>query len=734
MHFEKEFSLHPVLPYWLIALLAFGMVAFSLYSYSKTHRDIPSGKKLLLIGFRIFAWLLIILCLLRPSLTTVEYLREKGWVLILQDNSRSMLIKDMPGEMTRARSLTLALGQNRELFQQVEEEYPKHVLKLVFGRETRPGPEHGPDWTDKVTDLGNALEKARRLSRGKKIAGILLFGDGANNHGPEPVQKAMGLHDLAAPLYVFGTGQQQSDAIRDARVVDVITPRKVFSGNLFPIDAELHFLGLKGETVDVVFKFDDNEAARKKVQVKTDQDVSQVRFMHREIRPGSHYVSIEIQPVSGEISDRNNSQGTYVEVISGGLNVLYLEGQFRHEFTFIKRSLSESPNVILAAPFPFQISRPERMMHFLKANDLSQYHAIIIGDLPASVFNEETLEFMKRLVERRGIGLAMIGGYKNLGAGRYGQTPLADILPIELAANQGQDDKVTRVVPTDAGLNHFLMSLESDPLKNPATWKEMPRLAGLTLAGKPKPGASVLAVSERRQPMIVVQDFGKGRTAAILADTTYRWRMGHPLEMEVRHKKFWRQVVLWLASRDKLGEKNLLLSLDKFQYRLGEETRIFAEVTDEKGNPVEDAQVRVTVMHETEKKVTPLAVSYKEDHHESRYSATRDGVHTVRAEAMIDGEKIGERETRFKLSIPDREFDSPQADLKLLMKIAEASGGSFHKLDELSSVLEEIRDKKLATEIRRERHEYIWDNYWIFSLFVLALMLEWILRRNQGLV
>ncbi|MDP7130691.1 MAG: hypothetical protein QF437_09390, partial [Planctomycetota bacterium] len=72
MHFEKEFSLHPVLPYWLIAFLAFGMVVFSLYSYSKTHREIAGGKKLLLIGFRIFAWLLIILCLLRPSLTTVE--------------------------------------------------------------------------------------------------------------------------------------------------------------------------------------------------------------------------------------------------------------------------------------------------------------------------------------------------------------------------------------------------------------------------------------------------------------------------------------------------------------------------------------------------------------------------------------------------------------------------------------------------------------------------------------
>ncbi|MDA1138168.1 MAG: glutamine amidotransferase [Planctomycetota bacterium] len=734
MQFEKEFSLHPDLPYWLIALMAVGMVLVSFYSYSKTHREISGGQKLLLTGLRIFAWLLIILCLLRPSLTNVEYLREKGWVLILQDNSRSMLIKDMPGEMARARSLKLAISENRELFQQIEEQYPRHVMNLLFGRETRPGLEHEPDWTDKVTDLGNALEKAGRLSRGKKIAGILLFSDGANNHGPEPVQKAMGLHDLAAPLYVFGTGRQQSDSIKDARVVDVITPRRVFSGNSFPVDAELHFLGLDGETVDVVFKFDDNEVERKKVQVKTNQDVSQIRFMHREIRPGSHYVSVEIQPVSGEISDRNNSQGTYVEVISGGLNVLYLEGQFRHEFTFIKRSLSESPNVILAAPFPFQISRTDRMQRFLQANDLSQYHAIIIGDLPASVFNEETLEFMKRLVERRGIGLAMIGGYKNLGAGGYGQTPLADILPIELADNQGQEDRVTRVIPTDAGLNHFLMSLESDPAKNSATWNSMPRLAGYSVAGQPKPAASVLAVSESQYPLIVVQDSGKGRTAAILADTTYRWRMGHPSEMEVRHKKFWRQVVLWLASRDKLGEKNLLLSLDKFQYRLGEETRIFAEVTDEKGNPVENAQVKVTVTHETEKKVSELSVSYKVDHYESRYSATQDGVYIVKAEAMIDGEKVGERETRFKLSIPDREFDSPQADLKLLMNIAEASGGSFHKLEELSSVLEEIRDKKLATEIRRERHQYIWDNYWIFSLFVLTLMLEWIFRRNQGLV
>ena len=98
------------------------------------------------------------------------------------------------------------------------------------------------------------------------------------------------------------------------------------------------------------------------------------------------------------------------------------------------------------------------------------------------------------------------------------------------------------------------------------------------------------------------------------------------------------------------------------------------------------------------------------------------------------GEAIGQKETRFRLTVPDREFNVPHADLKLLRKIADASNGGFYGHEDLGEVLQEILDKKLATEIRREYHDDIWNSYPMLALFLVPLLLEWIIRRRKGRV
>ena len=728
-------SFHPAVPYAALAALGAGLIVLTLLGYSRTHRELPKPTKVLLILLRIFVLLIILLCLTRPSLTRIEIIKEPGWVLLLLDNSRSMLIKDLEGGATRAEVVMAGLSQNQERLKQVKEQYPKHFVQMLVGRETTPWTEGEPDWSDKSTAIGTALESAHQIARGKKMAGVLLFSDGANNFGPEPVQTALALRELAAPLYVFGVGKQEGIEMRDAKTVDVLAPKRVFSGNKFPIDAELHFLGMVGETADVVFKFDGQEIHRAQVAVKSSQDVARVRHMHSAVLPGTHRISVEVPPMNNEISDRNNSESTYIDILTGGLNVLYLEGKLRPEFGFVRRSIEAAPNLALTIPLPFHISTRPRMARFLKKNDLNKFHVFIIGDLPAKVFPAGTLESIKRMVGHQSAGLAMLGGYDSYGAGGYATTPLADVLPVQLASRSRQEDQPTRIVLTNDGLSHFMMTLESEPRLNREAWESLPRLKGLTLVGLPKPAATVLALSETRRPMVVVQEYGKGRTAALTGDTTFRWVLGQPPETAIHHKRFWRQVILWLASRDKLGEKALLLSVEKFSYRFGETTRIIAEVMDEKGNAVTDAEVKITVqLEDSEDEPKEVPTDIREEHYEANYAATEDGVYMVRATATSDGEAIGQKETRFRLTVPDREFNVPHADLKLLRKIADASNGGFYGHEDLGEVLQEILDKKLATEIRREHHDDIWNSYPMLALFLVPLLLEWIIRRRKGLV
>ncbi|MBI2193499.1 MAG: hypothetical protein HYU36_16100 [Planctomycetes bacterium] len=733
MEAGTHLSFHPLLSYGLVAAVGLGLLAFSVFAYARTHREIPVAGKVLLLSLRVLAILAILVCLLRPSLTRVEILVEKGMVILILDHSRSLLVRDMDGDRSRAEAVQEALRREASLLDKLGEEY--RFERILLGREARPWDSRDLDWSDKATAIGTALDQARLLSRGRKVAGILLLSDGSNNHGPDPVQSALGFRDLASPLYVFGVGRESGFKIRDARAVQILAPRKVFSGNQFPVEAEVQAFGMQGETLEALFSFDGQDIHREKLVLNSEAEDHTLRFNHRAVLPGSHTLRITI-PVSGnEISDRNNEASTFVEVLTGGLNVLYLEGKLRPEFGFLRRSLESSQNLALTSPLPHTISTPQRLERFLQSQDLPKYQVVILGDIPASLFPAETLEELRRMVGERGAGMALLGGYDSLGPGGYATSPLADILPFEVSSRDGQADGPVPVRLTAEGRSHFIMALESDPDASAAAWSALPPLLGVTQVGAAKPASRILAESEMHEPLFAVQEYGKGRVAAFLGDTTYRWVLGQPPETAARHKRFWRQVVLWLASRDKQDQKTVLLSTDKLSYSLGESVRILVEVLDKKGNGCPDAEVRVTVEPD-EGGTGPLAIpaSFQKDHYEAGYTPAGEGAYKITAAAVHQDLDIGKRDARIHVAVPDREFDAPYANLKLLRRTAEAAGGSFHPIEELPRVLQEILDKQLSTEIPLAHHRDVWDTYPVFTLFVLALVLEWTIRRQKGLV
>ena len=79
---------------------------------------------------------------------------------------------------------------------------------------------------------------------------------------------------------------------------------------------------------------------------------------------------------------------------------------------------------------------------------------------------------------------------------------------------------------------------------------------GYTRLGRPKPGAVVLAESQPRDAAAGAADYGKGRTAALAADTTWLWhRLGLPKSTEGQdlHARFWKQLVIYLAQQEDQG-------------------------------------------------------------------------------------------------------------------------------------------------------------------------------------
>src|SRR5262249_30717757 len=125
--------------------------------------------------------------------------------------------------------------------------------------------------------------------------------------------------------------------------------------------------------------------------------------------------------------------------------------------------------------------------------DRQAYDVIILGDVSARRLGAERGAKIAELVGGKGVGLLITGREERLG-GDWQQTPIDNALPVRMGTIRQVEGQV-QMLPTDKGLEHFVLRLASGPTKedNMHLWQRLPRLDGYTKLDQPKPGAVVLA-------------------------------------------------------------------------------------------------------------------------------------------------------------------------------------------------------------------------------------------------
>ena len=276
---------------------------------------------------------------------------------------------------------------------------------------------------------------------------------------------------------------------------------------------------------------------------------------------GLRDLRVVLDPVQGETNLDNNTRRALVDVTDKRRSVLYVEGEPRWEYKFIRRAIEQDRSlrlvsVVRATPNRYYRqgvgSADELKDGFPRsAAELFAFDAVIIGSFEAAALSTEQHEWLKEYVDRRGGSLLLLAGRDGLGDGGWGRVPVAQVLPAALpggAASYGA--RASRVRPTDYGLAAAVGRLDEDPVRNVAAWQELPALADFQSIGRLKPGAIVLleaAAGETVQPLLVTQRFGRGAAWLFATASSWRWQMRLPLA-DQRHELFWRQLLHTLAA------------------------------------------------------------------------------------------------------------------------------------------------------------------------------------------
>lgn len=753
-----RWSLYPIADSYLLVGIA-ALVLLGLLLVGPAREKVAGPRRRVLAGLRLAVVVLVILAMLRPTLVYTRTEHEAATFVVLADRSRSMTVPDEVGGKTRWEALRHTLAGAQGALAALDEDL--EVAAFTFDAEAHPADVvrgevrlgQKPDGDE--TAIGAVLEDVLRGQAGKRLLGILLLSDGAQRARPArdvlPQTAASRLKPLGYPLFTVRFGKSRGlGQAQDVAVKDLVANQRVFVKNELTVTGQVRADGFTGREISVQLLVETSPGKmepvdQKNLKVMADGELIPVQFTYVPQLPGEYKIALEAVRQPGELVMTNNRLSTFVNVLKGGLNVLYLEGfPPRFEQKFLGRALDASEDInvdtVNVDPRRPDETRPADLSERLKPG---KYEAYILGDLDASVFQPGELDDLADTVSK-GAGLIMLGGLHSFGPGGYAETPLASVLPIRMHRfeRQGLDDEVSedlhvpgplKMMPSGIGRLHFTLMLAGDASGSLAVWKRLPLLDGANRfrTDAIKPLALILAEAGPGQPLLVAHDSGRGRVMAFAGDTTWHWWMrGH----EAAHKRFWRQVVLWLARKDESLEGNVWIKLPGRRFRPGGRVEFSVGAQSPAGGPVDDADYQAEVVLPDGAKRALTVARGQEQMTGSFRAGEIPGDYTIQVTAAKDGESLGGTRSRFLVVEQDLELDNAAADATMLESLAAMTGGRSLVPEELPDLIERLAQDAESLEVRTETKRPLWDTWTFFLLLVGLLAIEWYLRKRWGLV
>jgi len=704
----------------------------SVTAYRRTTRTVPRRFKRGLVGLRLLAVALLLLCLLRPSLQVTHYETIKRPLVLLIDVSRSMTdISDTPSGVSRLQAVEQALEDNAERLAELGERYD--VMKLEFARSLLGAAGARGESAVQSTAYGLSLEEAFNQAANAQCDAVVMVGDGTHNAGPpDPVDVASSLNEQGVPVYTLGVGQDEATSeLRDVKVLEITAPRVAPVFTRFPVRAQVRFRGCRGLSVTLALDMAGQEPIEKTVTVGHSDETVPVEFQVEPDRVGEYKVTVMARDVPNELLDTNNSASTFVKVVSDGVRVGFFD-VLRPESKFIVRALEKAPQVMVRRQLTLsgrQLSEPETSPEL--------YDVIVLGDLTYSALLPSRVAEIKRAVQDEGKGLLVLVTPISGGPRGWGSTALGELLPVRLGAGVGvaEGDREFRVAPEYA--DHPVVAMSPEAQDTLATWAGMPPLAGCVTGAQPKRGAVVLARDQDGHPLLAIQRAGKGRTACLMADTTFRWAFTE-LDTQDVHRRFWRQLLTWVSGQQDEPGGRLRLTLSRQELMLDEKLRINVSLTDRDGLAIRDAQLKIEVTDPAgEAAALPFMFSRQAASYVAEYAPENAGDYRVTASATRNGESLGTDASHFHAGQTDLELEDPIANLKLLRRMSAATqeaGGLYYYLPRAGDLFGRLKERANPLQLTTVRRRDIWDTWVLFTLFTVCMGLEWGLRKRKGLV
>jgi len=742
----------------VLLLLALAAVAAVALAWRGLRGEPRAGRRVVLVALRSASAVAALFLLLEPAVQLLQTARVKNRLAVLVDRSRSMNFPVEPGGEPRTRAVDRFLVDSRVELERLGSEvtlegygFDRDAWPADLSALARGGPAPGGH-----TDILSAIRAAAggSSSSGRRLAGVLLVSDGADNgalaDGVSPQARAE-LQALGVPVNAVAVG---TEAPRDLAVERVAVDDFAFVRSKLTVEATLRARGFGSEDVKVVLRREGAVVAQADVRLEPGKERYQVPLTFAPDTTGTFVLTVATPVLPGEAVAENNSRSFVLRVIRDRVRVLLVAGRPSWDERFLRGLLKQDPNVDLVSFFILRTSGdnpgPQEELSLIPfpvadilGEQLRTFDAVLFVNFAYQPYRALDIEhYLPNLREyvRGGGAFAMVGGDQSFGEGHYAGTPLADVLAVDPAEGLGSTAEPFRPRLTPEGRRHPVTALLPGEGPNEGAWGALPALPGLnlTLPLGASAGARVLleapSVLANGAPaaVVAVREVGAGRTLAVTTDSSWYWGFVAAEEGQGNraYQRFWNNAIRWLVRDPDLTP--LQVQPDRPAVDPGEPVGLSVAVRGPDYGPAPGAKVSAELVSD-EGKVVGRAegVAGADGVARLEIPSPPPGAYKIAALAERPGFPA-ERATSavsVRSSGPEDSDAAPRPEL--LRDVAEATNGTFTALPHRGLPSLRLADPEVV-EVGRRKDVPIWNRWWYLAALAAALGGEWVLRRRWG--
>jgi hypothetical protein len=717
--------------FW-IPIVALILLAVAYLAYDRTTPRVTGRLRLVLTALRAAGFLCLVLILFDPRCVRTIKQEEKAKVLALVDRSASMALPVGAWDQAQPRTrFDAALALSRQLGEEIAQKGGQ-VETVYFSNGISPAPVSGDSVAadGQGTDIVRSLHDAVRRFEGENVTAVVMFSDGVETE-ERLVRRSL------PELPVFTVGLGDTTPPEDVRIKDVDYNSVVRVPSSSPINATFAYTGARQKRATVRLTEGERVVFEKELRLSpTQREVAvDIPVSYRESGRRQFRLSVDVDGYDAE--KENNERDIVVEAEKARAKILIVDLKPEWELHFLtdllRRDQAYDFEVFSlpsrTAPPAGNVKRPEAFV-----GELADCDAVVLVSVDESFFGGDVVSALKRFVRERGGGLLVLPGNASLFERPGAWRRMGDVLPVSGNPPFRWNLEYTSVLPgAQASTNPITTHLL--PLLSQTEWQERSPLLGYYASLSSKNiGEVLLNVKGRRVPAMTYHTLGKGRVAVVSAGPLWRWKFLSD------NNAVYDEIVSRMVDVLSRGEETdrFVVSAKKNVFDAGESPLVYAELFNEKMQPLTSAPVRLEVSRLDEAgNETPLdQVSMRRDAAQNtRFKAVLPtlppGRYLVRGQADLPGRAISSKAHEIQVSATSVEYRRVEQDRASLVGIALRSGGRYSeagiggiagRIDTGARESETVSETTLRTSV-------------LLYLLILALLgTEWMLRKRAGMI